>query len=71
MRRLRTLSLAASIVLLAFNVVVGIPSMIALNVVLLTVNGYHLLAENGGRDTGVRGGEGRRLDRDVAFDGTG
>lgn len=44
-RRLRQVNLAASAVLGVFNVTVGLPSMIALNVVLAAVNGYHLVAE--------------------------
>lgn len=42
-RRLRQISLASALVLGAFNLLVVIPSMIALNVVLAFVNTYHLL----------------------------
>lgn len=45
-RRLRQISLTAAFVLGVFNLAIGIPSMIALNAVLVAVNGYHLL---GGR----------------------
>lgn len=42
-RRLRQVNLAASAALGAFNLALGIVSMIALNAVLAGVNGYHLL----------------------------
>lgn len=41
-RRLRQLNLVACAALVIFNVALGITSMIALNVVLAGVNGYHL-----------------------------
>ncbi len=59
-RRLRQVNLVASLVLSVFNVVVGIPSMIALNVVLAAVNGHHLLAD---RRTARRRDE--RIDNDT------
>ena len=45
-RRLRQINLAASIALGIFNVALGIGSMIALNVVLASVNGYYLLKKH-------------------------
>ncbi len=44
-RRLRQLNLAAAVALGIFNVVLGIWSMIVLNVALATVNSFHLLRE--------------------------
>ena len=52
LRRLRAINLAASLVLLAFNLTIGLGSMIALNIVLAVVNGYWLIAD--GRTTPVR-----------------
>jgi hypothetical protein len=43
LRRLRQIGLLSAIVLGAFNLMVAIPSMIALNAVLAVVNSYHLL----------------------------
>ncbi|GAA1705349.1 hypothetical protein GCM10009808_24130 [Microbacterium sediminicola] len=43
--RLRQLNLIACIVLTVFNAMLGIPSMVALNAVLVAINGYHLWAE--------------------------
>jgi hypothetical protein len=42
--RLRQVNLAASVALFFFNLALGIWSMIALNIVLAAINGYHLLA---------------------------
>lgn len=42
-RRLRQVNLAACVALAIFNMALGIVSMIALNIVLAGVNGYHLL----------------------------
>jgi len=42
-RRLRQVSLASAVVLLCFNLVIGIASMVALNVALVAINAYRLL----------------------------
>lgn len=42
-RRLRQVGLASAILLLAFNLIIGIASMVALNVALVAVNAYRLL----------------------------
>jgi hypothetical protein len=46
LRRLRTINLAASAIHLAFNLVIGLMPMIALNTVLTGINGYYLIADN-------------------------
>lgn len=58
-RRLRQISCASAVALGAFNVLVGIPSMIVLNAVLLIVNCSHLLS-------GAKGDEPNRLVVDVS-----
>ncbi|MDY7103314.1 MAG: hypothetical protein S0880_19190 [Actinomycetota bacterium] len=55
LRRLRQVNLVASLVLLTFNLIVAIPSMVALNVVLATVNIRHLVQDR-------RGGIDREVD---------
>lgn len=45
LRRLRTINLAASGIHLAFNLVLGLMPMIALNAVLTGINGYYLMSE--------------------------
>lgn len=46
LRRLRKINLAASAIHLAFNLVIGLMPMIALNTVLTGINGYYLIANN-------------------------
>lgn len=46
LRRLRLINLAASLIHLAFNLILGIVPMIALNVALASINSYFLLAKN-------------------------
>lgn len=48
-RRLRQVSLASAVVLLCFNLVIGIASMVALNVALVLINTYRLLDPGVGR----------------------
>ncbi len=52
LRELHGINLLAALVLVAFNVVMAIPSMIALNIVLVLVNSYQLL--RGRRSAGSR-----------------
>jgi len=49
LRRLRRVNLAASLLHLAFNLILGIMPMIALNLVLTGINSYYLLADRTGR----------------------
>jgi hypothetical protein len=46
LRRLRVLSLVASVLHGVFNTVLGIGPGIALNIALVAINGYHLIAEH-------------------------
>lgn len=52
LRRLRQVSLASALVLLAFNLAVGIASMVALNIALAAMNAYRLLGSRDVRDGG-------------------
>lgn len=61
-RRLRQVNLAAAVVLGVFNIAVGIASMIALNVVLATINAYHLRPRGQNRRTSARRSSSEPLD---------
>ncbi|WP_353807433.1 hypothetical protein [Agromyces sp. SYSU T00194] len=54
-RRLRWIGLAAAVVLVVFNAIIGIASMVALNIVLVAVNAFHLARPR--PDAGRSGGE--------------
>lgn len=57
--RLRRVNLAASLLHLAFNLILGITPMIALNLVLTGINSYYLLTDrlaSGGRQGRIRVG---------------
>jgi hypothetical protein len=60
LRRLRQVNLAAALMLGVFNVIIGLGSMIALNVVLSTVNAYHLIGD-------ARSSRNRVRERSLAF----
>jgi hypothetical protein len=57
LRRLRRVNLAASLLHLAFNLILGIMPMIALNLVLTGINSYYLLTDrtrSGGHQVPMR-----------------